>query len=85
MFSKSLEINCHTAALTVSAKGNRREHEELAVFRVKAVENTALPRIHLRQITYLGMVRGSGAGQGKGGSLCSPKDISAIAGHQGMQ
>jgi len=58
VFSKNLEMNCGTAAPTVSAAGNQRQREGLAVIRVRAGQNTALLRIYLQQITYLGMVRG---------------------------
>lgn len=58
VFSKTLDMNCGTAAPTVSATGNQRQHQGLVVFRVGAEEVTALLRPHLQQVTYLGMMLG---------------------------
>lgn len=81
VFSKNSEVKCGADAPSVSATGNQRQREGLAVFRVRAGENVVLLRMRLRQIMYLGMVHGSGAGHGKG-SLSSPKGFWAVAGHQ---
>lgn len=75
-------MDCGTAAPTVSATGNQRQHQGLVAFRVRAEEVTALLRIHLQQVTYLRVVLGGAWGKAKGRSLFSSVGILAIAGHQ---
>lgn len=82
VFSKTLDTDCGTAAPTVSATGNQRQHQGLVAFRVRAEEVTALLRIHLQQVTYLRVVLGGAWGKARGKSLFSSVGILAIAGHQ---